>query len=54
MIAGVSIDEEEWLHFRHTSDDAANSDEFAQVDTSDIPYSHCNIGEKRPEVQIAA
>lgn len=29
MVAGVGIDEEEWLHFRYTSDDAANSDEFA-------------------------
>ena len=53
MVAGVCIHKEQWLDFGYASNDPANGDESAQVNTLHIPYGHRDVGEKWFKVQIA-
>lgn len=50
VVAGIGVDEEEWFHLRHASNDATNSDKLAQVDAFNVSHSHRNVREKWPEV----
>ena len=52
-IAGIRVDKEKGLDFRHSSDDSAHSDQFSEVYSLNLPNGHGGTLGQGFEIEVA-